>query len=329
MQGHGSNAPPIFRGELPQLEAFTSQYCTTLPLGNYATLTSAKLRNHNRRVTLMSLLNALKGCAMLERLVLEGYSGLEQGAPHLTPIHLPRLQQLDLLSSDSALILEHLEVPSLRAQVVIFDSSPQRDILHSLPTTQHDAPYLGGITSLMIDLNTRSLHHYIAGFRDEGLTAFYIGVHDMPYWAKGGWTQSSFTAVASFAPFYNIHTLTLVTNALAVPWELWLPNLNRVEELTVSCPRPDGLLAALLSSFHDLRLPLLHSLTLYRRGRYAIVDHTNLMVFVLYRYGAGRPLRQLRLNRDEWGLIQHLDERWVLLAQSQCKFFRLIPREAR
>ena len=119
VHGHGPEAPPVFRGEFPRLEAFTSQYCTTWPLGNYTTLTRAELRNNNRHVTLMSLLEALAGCRMLERLILEGYGRFKQETALLTPIHLPHLQRLDLLSSDSALILEHLDScggPNLQLQ---------------------------------------------------------------------------------------------------------------------------------------------------------------------------------------------------------------------
>jgi len=319
LHGHGPEAPPVFRGEFPRLEMFTSKYCTTWPLGNYATLSHVELRNHSRRVTLVSLLEALTGCTMLERLILDGYWRLEQDGPHLTPIHLPRLRGLDLISSDSALILEHLEAPSLRGSVIIFDPNPHRDILHSLPNPPGTVPYLQGITSLVIDISIRTSYHYVAGFRQGGSTAFYVGVYGVPYWAKWSWTQLSFAAVASFAPFSNIRSLTLVTDAAAVPWELWLPKFGRVEELSVSCPKPDDLFTALLGFPPDTRLPLLYSLTLHRHSGSASVDCTRLMEFVLYRYGVARPLRQLRLNKEEWGWIQRLDETWVLLAQSQCK----------
>ena len=218
--------------------------------------------------------------------------------------------------------ISDLDAPSLEGPVIIFDSNPHRDILHSLPSTPRDMPYLQGITSLVveIDLNTRFSYHYVAGFRRGGSTAFYVGVYGVPNWS---WTQLSFAAVASFAPFSNIRALTLVTDKLVVPWELWLPNLSRVEELSVSCPKFDTFFATLLNFLPDTRLPLLYSLTLRRRSGSTIVDHAKLMEFVLHRYRTARPLRQLRLNREDWGWAQRLDETWVLLAQSQCKYLGL------
>ena len=323
LHGHGPVAPPAFRGDFPQLEVLTSHYCTTWPLGNYATLTHVELNNHSRHVPLTSLLDALMGCAALEGLTLEGYHGLEGGVPHLAPIHLPRLRQIDIISSDSALILEHLDVPSMRGPVIIFNPCPRWDIIHSLPSTRLNTPYLEGITTLVVDLNSDSPFHYVAGFRGEGPVAFYVGAHGVPHWAKWSWTQLSFVAMAYFAPFSSIRTLTLTTNSPIVPWELWLPNLGRVERLTVSCPKPDSLLAALLGSPPETMLPSLHSLTVYRRGRYSIIDHTALREFVFYRYRKGRPLRQLRLNKEEWGWIQRLDAAWTLMAQSQRKRLRI------
>lgn len=319
LQGHGPEVPPVFRGEFPLLEALFSQYCTTWPLGNYATLTHVELRNHSHHTSLTSLLDTLRGCVVLEGLVLDGYAFVVQEPPLLTPICLPRLKQIDLQTSDSALILGHLEVPSLRGPVVILNSTSRRHILQALPANQHNTPYLQGITSLHVDLSTRSSYHCVAGFRGDGSTAVYLGIYGMSSRERSSWAQLSFTAIAFFSPFFNIRTISLVTDAPAVPWELWLPNLACVEELTASCPRPDGLLAALLASSPENALPLLRNLTVYRRGRYSVVDHTALMQFVLHRYRIARPLRQLRLNREEWGWIQRLDETWVLLAQSQGK----------
>ena len=316
MQGYGTEAPLVFRGEFPRLKTLNSVYYATWPLGSYATLTHAELLNHDQRVTLASLLDALTGCMALEGLILQGYVRLGRGILHLTPVFLPRLRQIDLVTCDSALILEHLEAPSLRGPVVVNDSSPQGHILRSLPAHQHHMPYLQEITSLVIDL-TQSPCHFVSGFRADGSCTFYIGVDGAPSRAKRSRTQLSFVTVASFSPFFNIRSLTLVTDALTVSWELWLPNLNSLVELSVSCPRLDNLISALLAPL-DTRLPSLQRLTLRRFGIFAILDHRNLMAFVLYRYEAGSPLRQLQFDREEWERIQKRDETWVLLVKSQC-----------
>ena len=319
VQGHGTEAPLVFRGEFPQLKTLTSLRYVTWPLGNYATLTHARLRNHGGRVTLTLLLATLAGCTALEGLTLEGYRSEEQEIPRLMPILLPRLRQIDLISCDSSRILEYLEAPSLRRRVVVYDSDPQYNILHSLPTPQRNTPYLQGIRSLKVDLDMHSPYHHIVGFRADGSTALYIGAYGVPCWAKWNWIHLSFAAVASFSPFSNIRSLTLTTDALTVPWELWLPNLNNVVDLTVSCPRLDHFLVSLLTPCLGTRLPSLHNLTLRRFGRYSVLDYDALMAFVFHRYKVGRPLRQLRLTREDWGWIRRLDETWTLFIQSQCK----------
>lgn len=320
LKGRGLHAPPVFRGEFSRLEVLTSHFCVTWPLVNYTTLTHVELRNHSLRVTLESLLNTLTGCKALESAILERYGNLEQGVPHPTPILLPRLQKIDLISSDSALILEHLEAPSLRGPVVIYGQNTQRDIFRSLPIPRRNTLYFQGITGLTVCLNIDTSYDFVAGFHGKGSTAFYVGVYGEPHSTKWSWARLSFASVASFVPLSNIRTLTLVTDVLAVPWDLWIPNLNFVEELSVSCPRLNILLAALLDPSPDTRLPSLRSLTFHRLGTCAIMDHANLMEFVIYRCQAARPLRQLRLDREEWEWIQSLDETWVLLVQSQCKY---------
>ena len=318
VQGCSTGAPPVFRGEFPQLKTLASMCSVIWPLGSYATLTHAELLNYNQRSTLTSLLDTLNGCMALEGLILQGYVGLGRRDPHLTPISLPHLQQIDLIACDSALILKHFEAPSLRGPVTILDSNLPGDFLPSLPAHQHHAPYLQEIMSLVIEIKTSSSCHFVSGFRVDGSTAFCIGVDGAPNRARWGWTHLSFAAVASFAPFSNIRSLTLVTDALVVPWELWLPNLNSLLELIVSCPRLDNLVAALLTPM-GTPLPLLQSLTLRRLGRYATLDHSALKTLVLHRNQAGRPLRQLRFDREEWGWIQACDETWVFLVESQCK----------
>ena len=327
IQGHGVQTPPLFRGEIPQLGTFVALYHSPWPLGKYAVLRQADLRNHNRYVTLESFLDALRGCKLLEKLTLHGYARLGKTGPRPTTLSLPHLRQLDIFSCDSALILEHFDAPSLIGPVIVFDSSPQRHILSSLPESEHTPPYLQGVANLHIVLNSYSAQYYVAGYREDGCIAFYVGVCGVGHWFRWLWVQESIGAVASFAHFSDIRSLMFSTDAPAVPWDLWLPNLTRVRELTVSCPKSEGLLTTLIGTSPEGGLPFcpsLFSLGLYRCGRCAVVDHVSLLEFVLSRYRARRPLRKLKLHRDEWDWVREMDQSWVVLAQSQCKFFRPI-----
>lgn len=325
IQSHGTETPPTFRGETPLLETFTALYNTPWPLGKYTTLRRVELRNHNRSVTLGTLLDVLRGCELLEKLTLHGYARLGQNNSQPAPLSLPRLRQADFFACDSALIIGHLDAPSLTGPVIIFDSSPHRNILCSLPEPKHATPYLQGITKLHLVLNSYSAQYYIAGYRDDGLVAFYLGVQGVGHWLRWAWVQDSIEVVASSAHFSDIRNLTFSTDNFVVPWNLWLPNLSRVRELTVSCPRSEGLLAALLETPLEDGLPLcplLSALALHRCGRHAVVDHVGLMELVLARYRIRRPLRRLKLHRDEWDWIRELDRSWVALVQSQCTFFQ-------
>ena len=324
VQGHGARILPIFRGQLPRLETLTSLFYAPWLLGGYAALREADLRNNGQYITLTSLLNTLRGCEVLEKLTLHGYARLGGETPHPAAVSLPRLCKLDLFACDSALILGHLETPSLIGPVIIFDSNPDRDILHSLPKTQRPMPYLQGIRKLQVVLNSYSTQYYIAGYREDGCIALYIGVGGIGHWFRWSWARASIEAIASFVHFSNVRSLTFSTDSPVVPWDLWLQNLDHVRELTVSSPRSESLLVSLLGTSPENGLPLcpsLRSLSLYRCGRCAVVDHVSLMGFVKSRYKAGRPLRTLKLHKDEWEWIQQLDSSWVALTQSQCTYF--------
>jgi hypothetical protein len=323
--GHGTRIPPAFHGETPRLEVLTSLYHNPWPLGNYAFLKWAELRNHNHFVTLGSLLDALRGCGLLEKLILHGYSRLGNADRAPATLSLPRLGQLDLFSSDSALILGHLDAPTLKGPLIIFDSNPQQHILCSLPEPRHDTPYLQGITKLHAVLSSHSAQYYVVGYRGDGPPAFYVGVCGVGHWVRWTWVYESIKALATFTHFSDIRSLILSTDAPSVPWQMWLPNLSRVRELTVSCPRSEGLLTTLLRAPPEGGLPFcpsLSSLALFRCGRCAVVDHVSLMEFVLTRCRMRRPLRRLKLHRDDWDWIRELDRMWIALAQTECMSFR-------
>ena len=323
--GHGTRILPAFCGETPRLEVITALYHTPWPLGKYAFLRWAELRNHNHMATFRSLLDALRGCELLEKLILHGYSRLGKTDPPPTALSLPRLGRLDLFSSDSALILGHLDAPSLKGPLIIFDSNPQRHILCALPEPRHDTPYLQGITKLHVVLSSHSAQYYVVGYREDGPPAFYVGVSGVGNWFRWTWIYESIKALTTSTHFSSIHSLIFSTDAPGVPWQMWLPNLSRVKELTVSCPRSEGLLTALLRTPPEGRLafcPSLSSLALLRCGRCAVVDHVSLMELVLARYRMRRPLRWLKLHRDDWDWIRELDQTWVALAQTECTSFR-------
>ena len=322
-KGQGPEIPPIFNEEIPRLETFTTHYYVPWPLGVYASLREVDLWNNNQTVTLLSLLDGLRGCKNLERLTLHGYTCLDRGGPPPATVSLPCLRQLDIFSSDSALILEHLDAPSLTGPVIIFDTNPHHHILSSLPRTQFNPPYLQGITKLHVVLNTRSAQHYVAGFREDGGTAFYFGACGIGHWLRWSWVRTSIEAVAACAHFFQIGSLVFATDTPDVPWDLWLPNLDCVGELTIACPQSEALLAALIVHPPPNESPLcpsLHSIALQRCGRYAAVDHAHLMSLVLSRYRAERPIRRIKLQKDEWDRIQQLNGSWRRLVRSQSTY---------
>ena len=331
VHGRGVGASPMFSGSLPRLETLTSTFYVPWLLGNYNSLKQADLCNHGQhRITITMLLNALRGCETLEKLSLHGYARLDNGTPRSSTVSLPRLSELELFSSDSALILEHLQTPSLTGPVVIFDSNPKDHILRSLPRVQRYVPYLEGITKLSIVLNSHTMQFSLTGYREDGIVALYIGACGVENWYRWTWVRASIQAVALFAHFSGIRNLMLSTDAPIVPWNLWLPNLNNVVELAISCPRSEILLLDLQATSPGdglLPCPSLESLALYRCGERAVVDHTRLMGFVISRYRAGRPLRKLKLHNDDWDWIQQLDKSWVALAQSQCACMNRENRE--
>ena len=259
VQGHGVETSPIFSRQVPRLESITSFHYTPWRLGNYTALRQADLWNNGRQISLTSLLGALRGCQTLEKLSLHGYSSLSRGVPR--PVSLPHLVKIDLFSSDAGLILEHLETPSLAGPVIIFDSNPGRDILRSLPRTRGEMPYLHGIVKLYFVLNSYSTQYHVAGYREDGTLALYIGVSGVEQWFRWRWARASIEAVASFPHFSTIRNLVFSTDTFDVPWHKWLPNLGHLCELTVTCPRSDGLLVSLLGTSLRDGLPICPSLS--------------------------------------------------------------------
>ena len=323
VKGCCTNPPSLmFGGITPRLENLTSLHHTPWLLTNYTALRRAELRNCGHRATLETLLDALQGCEVLEKLTLHGYAHLKRGVPDPDPILLPHLHQIDLLSCDSALILEYLDTPTLVGPVVIYDTNPRQNILQCLPIANHNKPYLGGIKKLHVALDMCPARHYVTGHYQDGRTAFYIGVHGVGDRVKWTWARSSIEAVASSVHFSEIHTLVFITDSVEVPWTIWLPNLTYIRRMSVSCPRSEGVLKALLAPSPEGGLPfcpLLESLAIYRCGQHALVDHVGLVNFVLYRYRMERPIRRLTLHQDEWEWIQELDEAWGFLIESQCE----------
>ena len=322
VQGYGTGAPLIFHGQVPLLESVTLLHYFPWPLGNCLSLRKADLRNRSRNVSLALLLDALRGCEVLEELALHGYAHLANEVSRPAPVPLPRLLKVDFFSCDSALILEHLEPRSPECSVTIFDLNPGQDILRSLPRDQSRVPpYLQGITELRVVLHSYSSQYYIAGNRENGSVALYIAVCGVDHQSRWAWVRASIGAIASFSHFSSTRKLTLSTDIPVISWDMWLPNLNHLQDLTVSCPRSEGLLHGLLGSSPQTGLPScpsLQSLALYRCGGCAIVDGLGLIKFVVSRYSAGRPLRQLNLHKGDWDRIQQLDSSWAALAHSQC-----------
>ena len=322
IKGYGTGAPFGFHGQAPLLESVTLLHYLPWPLGNYPSLRQVDLWNREHRdVSLALLLDALRGCEVLEELALHGYAHLANEVSHPAPVPLPRLLKVDFFSCDSALILEHLETRSPECFVTIFDLNPGQDILRSLPRDQSRAlPYLWGITELRVVLHSYSSQYHIAGHREDGSVVLYIAARgvDRSRWA---WVRASIGAIASFSHFSSTRKLTLSTDIPFISWDMWLPNLNHLQDLTVSCPRSEGLLRGLLGSSPQTGLPFcpsLQNLALYQCGGCAIVDGLGLIKFVVSRYSAGRPLRQLSLHKGDWDRIQQLDSSWAALAQSQC-----------
>ena len=334
-RGEGFEAASIFNGEIPLLETFAACCCVPWPLGNYASLREADIRNKRGIVTLSSLLDNLTGCENLENLSLFGFTHLDHGRTPQTTVSLPNLRQVDIFSSDSALILECLEAPSLTGPVTIINTNPRHHILRPLPRNQLEPPYMQGITKLRLVLNTSTAQYHITGSREDGSTAFYIGACEVGYFLRESWVRASVEAVAACTHFFRVNSLVLATDATEVPWDLWLPNLSHVRELNISCPRSEDLLSALTvhpSSDGLLLCPSLHSIALQRCGKYSAMDHGLLKSLVLSRYRERHPIRKLKLQKGEWDTIRHWDkirqrdliqrsnESWERLVRSQCAY---------
>jgi hypothetical protein len=306
-----------------QLRSIASFSCTFWPPGNSRNLTSAELRSNDQPTKLTTLLDVLRGCEVLKSLVLQGFDSFHvtDSSPPAVVV-MANLQRLNLFSCNSTRLLSHIELPSLSASLIVFDSTPYEDMLHSVPPNQRCAPYLQNLAKLQIVLNAGRAQYSIAAYRDDGCLALSVGVSGVVHWLRWGWIGASVEAVARFVPFSAIHNLSFSTDSIMTSWNLWLLNLRNLRKLSVACPGPDRVIRALLDSDPETGLPLcrtLTSLALHGCERRSI-NHACLKRLVLRRRATQTPLQQLTLREDEWMYMKGLDTSWSDLLESQSRF---------
>ena len=263
-----------------------------------------------------------RGCEVLKSLVLHGFSILEVIDAPPAAVVLPNLRRLGLFSCDSTLLLGNIELPSLSEPLVISNPTPYEDIMGSVPQNRHHELYLQGLYKLQVTLNARRSQYSIAAYREDGRLALYIGTSGVSHWLRWGWVTASMDAVARFGPFSTVHTLSFSTDGLMTSWPLWLLNLRFLKQLSVTCPSPDRLLCALLTSNPETGLPPcrdLSSLALHRCGQ-CISTNSLLKELVLSRRAIGAPLRKLVLHEDDWLNISRIDRSWANLVESRGTF---------
>jgi len=317
--GNAVNVNP-FGAKLTQLRSITSLSCGLWPLGESQHLTSAQIRNDDRPILLNTFLDAFRGCETLESLILHGFNTLLPSDAPPAVLSLPNLQRLHLFSCDSTVLLGHIKFVSLSEPLMIFNSIPYQDILRSIPQSYHSAAFLQNLGKLQVALNARRSQYSVAAYRNDGRLALYIGVSGVAHWLRWGWIRASLDAVARFRPFSTVDALSFATDSLVTSWDTWLVNLPNLEYLNVTCPKPDGLLQALLIPDTKTRLHVcraLRILALHRCEQRTLINYVDLKRLVLSRWAARSPLEQIILHEDEWAYMRYLDTSWIDLVGSQ------------
>ena len=311
----------LFGAELTQLRKMSFSY-GFLSLANSQYLTSVEIRGGNQPISLNTFLDGFRGCEALESLVLHAFDTLLVGDTPNPPtaFSLPNLRRLNLFYCDSRIILGYVTFVSLSEPLIIFNSTPYRDILHCIPQNYRSTAFLQNLEKLQVILNSRRSQYSVSAYRGNGELALYIGVSDVASWLRRGWIRASFDAVACFRPFSTVYVLLIATDDIVRSWDPWLVSSHNLRYLNVTSPDTGELLRALLTPDPETRLPVcrtLRTLALHRCGRRTLIDYTNLKRVVLSRWTARSPLEQVVIHENEWKYMKYVDTSWVDLVGSQ------------
>ena len=299
--------PQVFGGIMPNLEHLSISNPEGWKIQPFQNLHTVQIVAYSwRRWRLKTLLDCLDAGVPIKELHLTRFENFEFESaikPRRT-VSLPSLNILRLTFCNSALILNHLEIPPSTALSIYGYCAQSDDIFTGLPES---LGFLGTLRTSQLLTAVFDVEKQIFEVEVQGTDSLDLLLGVVPRQGEFDrkWILRSMNAVTRFAPFTGVKWLTVVIDEDKMPWKSWLSRFTQLSTLEVRCPDPGELLNALTASDRDtgrVLCPSLRSLSIERNKR-PTMDASLLRECLETRASTGSPLSTLNLNDLDWSVI--------------------------
>ena len=299
--------PTIFGGDMPNLKILAISNPSGWEIAQFQHLHTVHISATSWGPwRLSTLLDCLDGTVALGELHLACFEDFEvdPAADAERTVAIPSLLILRLTYCNSALILNHLDVPKSTALSIYSYCQDSDEIFTCLPEPPQflGMPEKIQILTVILDIEKQVFEIEIVGPEDVHIL---LGAVPRLGRFERKWVLRAMTVIARFVPASGVRWLTMVIDEHRMPWKVWLTKFTQLSTLEVRCPDPEELLKALVVSDRDtgdIICPSLRSLSL-ERSRRPTVDTSILRDFLATRASTGNAISQLNLNDLDWSVV--------------------------
>ena len=303
--------PQVFGGIMPNLEHLSISNPEGWRLQAFQNLHTARIGGPSwRRWDLSTLLDFLDAHVPIKELHLTCFEHFESEpvTEHRRTVPLSSLNVLRLTFCNSALILDHLDIPPSVALSIYGYCDQSEDIFTGFPKSPGFLGILGMAQSLnaVFDVEKQIFEVEVLG---TGGVDLLLGVVPRRGEFNRKWVLRSMNAITRLTPVSGVRWLTVVVDEDRMPWKSWLSRFTRLFTLEVRCPDPGELLSALTASdesTEQVLCPSLRSLSIERNKR-PTMDSSLLRKCLETRASAGSSLSTLNLNDLDWSGISNME----------------------
>lgn len=301
--------PPPFVGIMPQLEYLSISNPTGWEIETFRHLHTVHITAYSWKLWhLSTLLDCLDSNVALRDLHLTCFEFFEPelATPENRVVSFPSLHILRFTFCNTALLLNHFDIPPSTALSIYNYCHHSQDILTCLPESPR---FLGALRDPQFLTVVFDVERQIFEVETPGPENVHILLGAIPREGRFGrkWVLRSMAAVTRFAPLSGVKWLTVVIDEYQMPWRMWLARFSQLATLEVRCPDPEEILNALTFSAGGtgrVPCPLLRSLSMERNER-PTVNSFVLHKFLSMRASTGNAILRLNLNNLDWSSIEN------------------------
>ena len=303
--------PPLFGGIMPRLEYLSISNPTGWEIKTFQHLHTVHIAASSWKLwRLSTLLDCLDANVALRDLHLTCFEWFEPepATSAKRVVSLYSLHTLRFTFCNSAILLDHLDIPSSTALSIYSYCHHSEDILACLPGSPH---FLEALKRPRFLTAVFDIEKQIFEIETLGPENIHILLGAVPRQGRfeRKWVLRSMAAVTRFAPLSGVKWLTMVIDECRMPWRMWLARFDKLVTLEVRCPNPEEILNALGVSINDTKqvpCPSLRSLSM-ERSKLPTVNSSILRKFLAMRASTGNAISKLNLNNLDWSSAASAD----------------------